>query len=155
MILLRRVFFSPQEFSLSSTMPLRRERRYLEARMVSLSRERCYYEIRKRYLFVLYNKKQKIMAQKTLTTSYLTKKQINNEINKEISKNYPVVRRSRCRIRLSALIIVDKRAGESDVMQHFRPPFCTFNAQIVSSLRKKLYLCNRIFNPNTYLLCAQ
>ena len=75
------------------------------------------------------------MAQKTLTTSYLTKKQINNENNKEISKNYPVVRRSRCRIRLSALIIVDKRAGESDVMQHFRPPFVTFNAPTACDLQ--------------------
>ena len=36
-----------------------------------LRRERCYYEIRKRQLFRTYNKKQKIMAQKTLTTSYL------------------------------------------------------------------------------------
>ena len=52
-------------------MPLRRERCYLEDGNKPLRRERCYYEIRKRQLFVLYNKKQKIMAQKTLTTSYL------------------------------------------------------------------------------------
>ena len=53
------------------TMPLRRERCYDEDRSMPLRCERCYYEIRKRQLFVLYNKKQKIMAQKTLTTSYL------------------------------------------------------------------------------------
>ena len=52
-------------------VPLCRERCYLEDGNVPLCRERCYYEIRKRQLFVLYNKKQKIMAQKTLTTSYL------------------------------------------------------------------------------------
>lgn len=51
--------------------PLCRERCYLEDRNMPLSRERCYYEMRKRQLFVLYNKNQKIMAQKTLTTSYL------------------------------------------------------------------------------------
>ena len=51
--------------------PLCRERCYREGGMMPLRRERCYYEIRKRQLFVLYNKKQKIMAQKTLTTSYL------------------------------------------------------------------------------------
>jgi hypothetical protein len=37
--------------------PLCRERCYLEGRMMPLRRERCYYEIRKRQLFVLYNKK--------------------------------------------------------------------------------------------------
>ena len=51
--------------------PLSAERCYLEDGMMPLRREWCYYEIRKRQLFVLYNKKQKIMAQKTLTTSYL------------------------------------------------------------------------------------
>jgi len=55
------------------TVPLSRERCYLEDGNKPLRRERCYYEIRKRQLFVLYNKKQKIMAQKTLTTNYLSR----------------------------------------------------------------------------------
>ena len=46
-------------------MPLCRERCYREDRNEPLCRERCYYEIRKRQLFVLYNKKQKIMAQRS------------------------------------------------------------------------------------------
>jgi len=46
------------------TVPLSRERCYLEGGMTPLRRERCYYEIRKRQLFVLYNKKQKIMLYK-------------------------------------------------------------------------------------------
>ena len=85
-------FCSPQTFSdnMQSTlsrercyredgnMPLRRERRYLEDRnkplsrercyleggMMPLRRERCYYEIRKRQLFVLYNKNRRLWHRK-------------------------------------------------------------------------------------------